>query len=153
MNDGFSDIQKYISIFDRLMRMYYDRELSGFEIGWGQQFYIEYLYDHPGATPQEMAQFIRVDSATLTKIIRKLTEVEYIRVKSDARDRRVKHLFLTDKAVPAAEKVKRIHGDFYEILSAGISAEEMDAAVQTLRQMAENVTQKVWHKRERHHDK
>ena len=59
MNDCFSNLGRCISIFDRLMKMYYDRGLSGFEIGWGQQFYVEYLYDHPGASPQEMVEYIR----------------------------------------------------------------------------------------------
>ena len=86
------------------MKMYYDRGLSDFEIGWGQQFYVEYLYDHPGASPLEMSKCIRVDKGTLTKIIKKLTEIDYINVIGDEQDRRIKHLYLTEKAVPAAKK-------------------------------------------------
>lgn len=112
MNNQFTALGRWVSIFDRLMKMYYDRSLSEFEIGWGQQFYVEYLYEHPGASPQEMAECIRVDKATLTKIIRKLTEVGYVRVVGDEKDRRIKHLYLTEKALPAAEKIKSIHGDF-----------------------------------------
>ena len=37
----FPEIGRWVSIFDRLMKMYYDRGLSGYEIGWGQQFYVE----------------------------------------------------------------------------------------------------------------
>ena len=107
MNTCFSNLGRCISIFDRLMKMYYDRGLSGFEIGWGQQFYVEYLYDHPGASPQEMVEYIRVDKATLTKIIKKLTEVGYIKVIGDESDRRVKHLYLTEKAIPAAKQIKK----------------------------------------------
>ena len=72
MKDHFSDMGRYVSIFDRLMKMYYDRSLCDYEIGWGQQFYVEYLYEHPGATPQEMASCIRVDKGTLSKTIKKL---------------------------------------------------------------------------------
>ena len=108
----FSAFGRYLSILDRLMRMYYDHGLSGFEIGWGQQFYVEYLYDHPGASAQEMAACIRVDKATLTKTIQKLTQVGYVRAAADERDRRVKHLYLTDKAVPAAQRIKQIHAAF-----------------------------------------
>ena len=74
MNDNFPNLGRCISLLDRLMRMYYDRGLADFEIGWGQQFYAEYIYDHPGATAQEMVEYIRVDKATLTKIIKKLSE-------------------------------------------------------------------------------
>ncbi len=148
MNDQFTALGRWVTIFDRLMKMYYDHGLSEFEIGWGQQFYVEYLYEHPGASPQEMAGCIRVDKATLTKIIKKLTAVGYIRVIGDEEDRRVKHLYLTEKALPAAEKIKNIHADFYETISAGISREELTAAARTLQQMTENINQKVWHRME-----
>ena len=31
----FPEMGRWVSIFDRLMKMYYDRGLSEFEIGWG----------------------------------------------------------------------------------------------------------------------
>ena len=33
MYDHFSDLGRYVSILDRLMKMYYDRGLSDYEIG------------------------------------------------------------------------------------------------------------------------
>ena len=123
MNDSFSNLGRWVSIFDRLMKMYYDRGLWEYEIGWGQQFYVEYLYDHPGASPQEMAECIRVDKATLTKIMKKLTEIGI------------------DRA------------DFYNTLKAGIPPEELSLTGKTLQQMTENINQKVWHRMEEHHGK
>lgn len=153
MNEHFSDLGRYVSIFDRLMKMYYDHGMSAFEIGWGQQFYVEYIYEHPGASPQEMAECIRVDKATLSKTIKKLTEVGYIRVEVDEKDRRMKHLYLTEKALPAAEQIKKIHSTFFEDLQAGISREELTVTENTLRRMADNINKKVWHRMEEHHGK
>ena len=153
MNEHFSDLGRYVSIFDRLMKMYYDHGLSAFEIGWGQQFYVEYIYEHSGASPQEMAECIRVDKATLSKTIKKLTEVGYIRVEGDEKDRRMKHLYLTEKALPAAEQIKKIHGAFFEDLQAGISGENLTVTENTLRRMADNINKKVWHRMEEHHGK
>ena len=153
MNDSFSNLGRWISIFDRLMKMYYDRGLREYEIGWGQQFYVEYLYDHPGASPQEMAECIRVDKATLTKIMKKLTEIAYIRIVGDQQDQRVKHLYLTEKALPAARQIKRIHTDFYNTLKADIPPEELSLTEKTLQQMTENINQKVWHRMEDPHRK
>lgn len=149
----FPEMGRWVSIFDRLMKMYYDRGLSEFEIGWGQQFYVEYLYTHPGASPQEMAERFRVDRGTLTKMIKKLGEIGYIQVTSDEKDRRVKHLYLTEKAVPAAEQIKKIHADFYETLSQNIPQEELALTEQTLQRMADNINRKVWHRMEAHHGK
>ena len=153
MNDSFSNLGRWVSIFDRLMKMYYDRGLWEYEIGWGQQFYVEYLYDHPGASPQEMAECIRVDKATLTKIMKKLTEIAYIWIVGDQQDRRVKHLYLTEKALPAARQIKRIHTDFYNTLKADIPPEELSLTEKTLQQMTENINQKVWHRMEDPHRK
>lgn len=151
MNDNFSNLGRCISILDRLMRMYYDHGLLDYEIGWGQQFYVEYLYDHPGASAQEMVECIRVDKATLTKVIKKLTEIGYVKVVKSEEDKRIKHLYLTDKAVPAARRIKEIHRDFYEILCSDISVSSIQQAEQTMEHMMENINQKVWHRMEEHH--
>lgn len=36
MQQTFPALGRYISILDRLMKMYYDHGLSDFQIGWGQ---------------------------------------------------------------------------------------------------------------------
>ncbi|MGN0184753.1 MAG: MarR family winged helix-turn-helix transcriptional regulator [Aristaeellaceae bacterium] len=148
MNDSFPNLGRCISILDRLMRMYYDRALAEFEIGWGQQFYVEYIYDHPGASAQEMVECIRVDKATLTKIIKKLNEIGYIRIVGDEKDRRIKHLYLTDKAIPAVRRIKEIHRSFRETLQAGLSKEELQGTEDVLDRMMENLNRTVWHRME-----
>ena len=148
MNDHFPELGRWISILDRLMKMYYDRGLTDFEIGWGQQFYVEYLYDLPGASAQEMAQCIRVDKATLTKVIKKLLALDYIKVTADEKDKRVKRLYLTEKALPAARRIKESHNSFYQTVCTGLSPETVHLTEETLAQMVENVNQKIWHRME-----
>lgn len=151
MDEKFPNIGRCISILDRLMKMYYDHGLADFEIGWGQQFYAEYIYDHPGASAQEMVEYIRVDKATLTKNIKKLAEIGYVKAVSDTKDKRIKHLYLTDQGIPAVRRIKQIHHEFYQTLCSGISPEDMRSSERTIEQMVENVNQKVWHRMEEHH--
>ena len=148
MNDNFPYLGRCISILDRLMRMYYDHGLLGFEIGWGQQFYMEYIYDHPGASAQEMVECIRVDKATLTKNIKKLAETGYVRIVGDEKDKRIKHLYPTEDAALAVKRIKEIHSDFYKILCSGFSEQEIHMTERILGQMVENVNQKIWHRME-----
>lgn len=147
-NQSFSNFGRCISILDRLMKMYYDHGLADYEIGWGQQFYVEYIYDHPGATAQEMVEHIRVDKGTLTKVIKKLREIGYLEIVIDENDRRCRHLYLTDKGVPAAERIKKIHSSFYDALCVDIPLLDILQAEQTMEQMMENINQKVWHRME-----
>ncbi|MGI6008012.1 MAG: MarR family winged helix-turn-helix transcriptional regulator [Ruminococcus sp.] len=151
MEGNFSNLGRYITILDRLMKMYYDRELSKFKIGWGQQFYVEYLYEHPGASAQDMVERFRVDKGTLTKVIKKLTEIGYVKVVRNQADKRIKQLYLTEEALPSAEKIKEIHISFYDTLCGNIAKEDISRAERIMEQMMENVTQKVWHRMEEHH--
>lgn len=145
-NLHFPDLGRCISILDRLMKMYYDRGLADFDIGWGQQFYAEYIYDHPGASAQEMVKCIRVDKATLTKSIKKLVEIGYVEVISDKKDKRIRHLYLTAKGIPAVKRIKEIHRDFYHTLCSDISPQDLQLTEQTMEQMMNNINQKVWHR-------
>lgn len=147
-NQYFSNFGRCISILDRLMKMYYDHGLADYEIGWGQQFYVEYIYDHPGATAQEMVECIRVDKATLTKVIKKLREIGYLEIVRSENDKRSKLLYLTGKAVPAARRIKEIHSSFYRTLCSDIPPSDIQQAEQTMKQMMENINRKVWHRME-----
>lgn len=148
MEGYFSNISRSISIIDRLMKMYYNHALEGFGIGWGQQFYMEYLYDHPGASAQEMAEYIRVDKATLTKVVQKLLQLGFLEIAADEKDKRIKHLYLTEQALPAVRRIKEIHASFYETLRGEISSAELEQAEQVLDQIKENINRKIWHRME-----
>jgi DNA-binding MarR family transcriptional regulator len=148
MNNNFPNIGRCLSILDRLMKMYYDYNLADFEIGWGQQFYVEYIYDHPGASAQEMVECIRVDKGTLTKVMKKLAEIGYVEVVRSEKDKRVKFLYLTEKGVPAAKRIKEIHSNFYNILCSNIQPSDIQCTEQTMEQMMENIYQNISHRME-----
>ena len=148
MNNNFPNLGRCLSILDRLMKMYYDYNLADFEIGWGQQFYVEYLYDHPGASAQEMVECIRVDKGTLTKVMKKLAEIGYVEVVRSEKDKRVKFLYLTEKGVPAAKRIKEIHSNFYNILCSNIQPSDIQCTEQTMEQMMENIYQNISHRME-----
>lgn len=146
MNNNFSALERSITILDRLMKMYYNHALSDYEIGRGQQFYVEYIYDHPGASAQDMVECIRVDKATLTKTVKKLSEIDYIKIVTDEKDKRIKKMYLTEKAIPAAKRIKEIHNSFYRTLCSGILAPDILLTEQILDKMMKNINQKIWHR-------
>ena len=83
--------------------------------------------------------------------VQKLSEIGYITVAGDENDRRMKHLYLTEKAIPAAKQIKKIHADFYETVSAGIRQQDLELTEQILQEIANNINKKVWHRMEEHH--
>lgn len=149
MENSISKIGRNISILDRLMKMYYDRGLKGTKISWGQQFFLEYIYDHPGTTPQEMADFFRVDKATVTKTLKKLMEISYINIEQDKKDKRIHHLYIRDEAIPSAEKIKSLHQQFYKDIFENFSPSDIQHIEKQTEEMIKNINKKIWHRMER----
>lgn len=131
-----------ISILERVMKIYFNRGLEDMEIGWGQQFALECIAGYPGITALELAQDIRVDKATVTKMMKKLLELNYIVVETDEKDRRIRHLYLTKHAEEALERIRIVQKEFEEDLMAGFDPEQKKKMEQGMEQMIANLTQR-----------
>lgn len=137
-----------ISILERVMKVYYNRGLENYDIGWGQQFFLEYIAEHPGATPQELTEYIHVDKATVTKAIKKLDGADYIEVVADREDQRVRHIYLKERAAPVLQRISSLHREFYEDLTMGLTEQERVCLEEQTEKMIVNLTQKVRYKME-----
>ena len=68
------EIGKYISILQRLNNMYFANQLSFYQIGCGQQFFLLQIYKNPGMSLHELASYGQYDKATATRAVKKLEE-------------------------------------------------------------------------------
>ena len=148
MNQDFSRIGRSISIIDRLMKMYYEKGLAEYEIGWGQQFYLELIHDNPGISPQHIAEYLHVDKATVTKVVNYLCKINYITIETDEIDKRVRHIYASPVANPAVERIKALHQKFYEHLTEDILEIDAEKTKADLDKMICNLSQHVWHRME-----
>jgi len=146
MNSDFAKIGRSISIIDRLMKMYYEKGLAEYDIGWGQQFYLEYIFENPGVSPQFLAQHFHVDKATITKVIKYLHKINYITIKTDEDDKRIKHLYSTATAEPAVKQIKALHQKFYMHLMEGVLETDVEKTENHLDKMIQNLSRHVWHR-------
>ena len=92
------EIGKYISILQRLSNIYFANELSSYQIGCGQQFFLLQIFKNPGISLQELASNGSYDKATATRAVKKLEEEAYVRTETDGEDKRVRHIYATEKA-------------------------------------------------------
>lgn len=138
-----------ISILERVMKIYFNRGLEDLQIGWGQQYAMECIAEHPGITAMEVAEYIRVDKATITKLMKKLTKLHYIQIETDPADRRIRHLYLTESAEEAVERIQILQQEFEEDLVAGMDEEDKEQLGLWLEQMIKNLTDRVRYKLEK----
>lgn len=106
------------------------------------------IAERPGITALELAEYIHVDKATITKLMKKLTQLEYIHVETDPNDRRIRHLYLTDEAQGVIRRIKLLQQEFEEDLLAGINENDRELLGTWMEQMIDNMTHRVRYKLE-----
>lgn len=138
MNPQRVTVAKFISILQRNTKRYFDTALETDPIGSGQHFFLLRIYENEGITMYDLARQGNFDKGTVTKAVQKMAELGYIRMETDARDRRIRHLYVTEEAMPFIRKIYRLRNDWQEKLFAGFSQEEAERCYRQLERMAEN---------------
>ncbi|WP_374044800.1 MarR family winged helix-turn-helix transcriptional regulator [uncultured Oscillibacter sp.] len=127
-----------ISLIYRQGNRFYDRELSRYGIGCGQQFSLLRIYEHQGISVYDLALIGHFDKGTVSKELQKLVELGYVVMECDPKDRRVRRLYTTEAAQPIVEGLYAAREAWSGILTAGLSGEEAALAEELLEKMAEN---------------
>lgn len=129
---------KYISILQRLTNRFYDHELTPYLIGSGQHFFLLRIHENEGISMYDLARLGHFDKGTVTKGIQKLEEQDYIRSEADPADRRIRRLYTTEKAMPVISELQWCRKTWNDVITEGLTPEEMDLAEHLLQKMAEN---------------
>ncbi len=87
-----------LSVLYRNVQKYFDHVLAPYEIGSGQVIILMVINENTGITMQEVSSLCEIDKGTCTKSVNRLIEQEYVQVRQDEKDRRIKRLYTTDKA-------------------------------------------------------
>jgi DNA-binding MarR family transcriptional regulator len=110
-------------------------------VGSGQHFFLLRIYENEGITMYDLARQGNFDKGTVTKAVQKLLDLGYIRVETDSRDRRIRHLFVVDGAMKYIQEIYKIREQWQELLFDGFSKEEEKLIYESLKAMAEKSCQ------------
>lgn len=136
--DKPSFLTKYISALYRTGNRFYDRGLARFGIGCGQQFFLMRVHENEGISMYDLAHLGHFDKGTVTKAVQKLEEQGYLRISTDAADRRIRRLHTTQQAVPVIDGIYHLREQWHALLTQGMSKEEAEQANILLEKMVEN---------------
>ena len=132
------EVAKWISILYRNGQGYISRNLEHLNIGCGQYIYLVALYKKAGISQEELSDYLRIDKATTAKAIKKLEDEGYVRRDIDESDKRAYKVYVTQKALDVKPKIREAIRNWEEILSSGLSNEEIAIASTIFKKMAEN---------------
>jgi DNA-binding MarR family transcriptional regulator len=104
---------------------YFATRLADFGLGVGQFPLLSLLYAKEGLNQEEMASYLGVDKAAVTKAVRKLLAEGYIERRGDEGDARMRRSWLTAKAKRSRAKMLAVEEDWQARLLGGFTEEEV----------------------------
>lgn len=113
--------------------------LKNFDIDAGQIFLLWYVHNHSGISQDKMAQNFHLDKATVSKNVKRLIRLGYLKKKVNPKDQREHQLSATKKAKPLVPRLESILKDINKLMIKGINKEKQEEFVDTLEKILKNL--------------
>jgi MarR family transcriptional regulator, transcriptional regulator for hemolysin len=142
MNDKRSwDLRLGYLIHDvsRLRRVTYDRELAPLGITRSQWWVLAFISRNDGLPQTQLAHELDVGKVALGSLIDRLQTAGFVERRADEKDRRVKRVFLTAKALKLITEIAPINDSFNARILKGIPRKDLELTSQTLYAMKTNL--------------
>ncbi|WP_320047452.1 MarR family transcriptional regulator [uncultured Ilyobacter sp.] len=121
------------------IRKFLDFYLNEYQLGNGQFAIVIEVSENKGINQDALAQKMGVDKTTIAKTLKKLVENGYIIKEEDENDRRSKKIYTTHKADLIFKKIKKLINLERQVLTHGISQEEIKIFLKVVDCMKSNI--------------
>lgn len=119
-------IGRFISVLYRAGQSFFSTKASNFDIGGGHIGLIFHLYNHDGASQDELSKALEVDKATITRSVSKLEENGLVERQRDTSDQRINRIVLTESGHAMQNDLKIIALEWQTTLLEGFTEEERE---------------------------
>jgi len=125
---------------------YYLREAfngKGIDLTKEQMIVLKKLHDHDGLHQNELAFLTLRDKSTLTRLLSKMENKNYITRKQSKKDKRINNVYLTDLGKEIFKKTRPTIKHIIDTMEQNISQKEKQQIIDTLKKIQFNFTSKV----------
>ena len=129
-----------ISRLARLLRRELDGQLSAHGLTGVQLGLLTRLARTDGLVQAELGRRMAIEAATLTGIVQRLEREGWVRRNCDAGNRRLQHVWLTDKARLALPALLRLQGRYRRRALAGLDASDLALLERLLHRIEGNLS-------------
>lgn len=136
-----SKVLREVGTVARCIQSISDITYREFKLQRGQFIFLTRICEQPGINLIELSHRLKVDKTTTTKAIQKLLEENYVQRTRDTADKRMWHLYPTDKAISLYPYIIQEENQHIDVCFAGFSPEEQAMACSLLQRMGENIEQ------------
>jgi len=121
------------------LRRAFDRRAAEQDVTRAQWRVLSFLKREDGLRQVALADHLDVEPITLCRMVDRLEEAGLVERRADESDRRARRIYLTEKARPIIEELRRIAEDLIEEALAGVSEEEQAGVRGVLARVRGNV--------------
>lgn len=125
-------VDKSVIVLFRQMNLFLNRELLDEKLTSSDVLYLALLYEQ-----DEMAEAYTVDRAATTRSLQGLEKKGLVRREVDTFDRRIRRVYLTEKAMQYRTAIRRMADDLADALFEGMSEEEVKAFMEQVEAMGQ----------------
>ena len=130
---------KLISAIHRKAIQIIKYKLKDFDIDVGQIFLLWYIHNHDGISQEQVAQNFHLDKATVSKNVKRLMSLGYLKKKVNPKDQREYQLSATKKAKALVPQLECILKDINKLMISDLSQEEQAQFIGTLEKVFKNL--------------
>ena len=130
-------VDKSVIVLFRQMNLFLNRKLLDEKLTSSDVLYLALLYEQDGRTQDEMAEAYTVDRAATTRSLQGLEKKGLVRREVDTFDRRIRRVYLTEKAMQYRTAIRRMADDLADALFEGMSEEEVKAFMEQVETMGQ----------------
>lgn len=111
---------------------------KGIPLEVGQIPVMMQVYRYPGLTQEKISANSGVDKSTVARVLKQLEESGMACRTSDQDDKRINHIYATEKGEKYREQVFRMIHELHDILYQGLTEDEVERAIPLVMKMRAN---------------
>ena len=119
-------IGRLIAAAHRKAYQYAGVRLKGCSLEVGQFFFLRYVIKNQGISQEEMAHNLYLDKATISKGVKQLVGLGYIRKEANPNDRRRFHLYVNEKGLEMEEMLDAMHKEINDFVVKDLTQPEIE---------------------------
>lgn len=140
VSDGIERLGFLVHDVARLMRKRFEARASGLGLSAAQWRLLVRVTKEEGIAQARLAELLEIEPISVSRLIDRMEEGDWIERRADPSDRRVRIIHPTAKAREAYARVKGIAGEVYEEALTGLSPEDRRGLVFGLNTIADNLS-------------
>ena len=143
--DDYVNVGRWFSILHRRSQLFVVEACQKLNLTFSEYIMLIRIFDNEGAKQDELASMLYLDKAVVTRVIKTLEEKGFVYREQDARDRRMKRVYITAYGKSQEEFIKNIIKRLVTYMEAQMPPDEVQSLMRGFQDLADKMSKTDLH--------